>query len=547
MEHPNINTNQAPNERSLRNIGRRMFSFPVFLGMLLVGGAYVGRLGNLAEAPFSNSSIFWLEDDTWWHLAVAARILKTHVWPIHDIYSFTAFKSPWIDYEWLGDIALDLFWKHGGLQALMIFITIIAGLIMILLYYYASIRSRNSKAAFVATALVLLLASLQFTTRPQVLGYALLIITLICLEKFRQGHTKALWVLPFVFWLWVNTHGTFVLGFLILGVWWATGLRELRFGRIRSRQWTPKERRDLELTLLLCLVASVITPYGTQLAAYPLKMFSSQHQIMHTVQEWQPLDLSQFYGKFFLGMLMFLWIGIATSDMKFRVEDFLLLTFATAETFMHARFMILFVPVYAPLAAELLAQWIPKYERSKDHYFLNFLLIGLVAFGIVKSFPSNQRINRQLGYEVPTHAVAFLKEHPGVTRMFNNANWGSYLIFALGPPRKVFIDGRYDIYDYNGVLSDYLAITHIAPNTLFLLRKYRVDSCLIHRGSPLATFLEASSRWKQIYQGDQSVLFVREPARYAGGLINADKTTVLAKYAPRESWDFHPHIFRDRR
>lgn len=517
MEH-STQTHPATRERSIRGITRKLFSFPVFLGMLLVGGAYMGRLGNLSEAPSSHSSIFWLKGDTWWHLAAAAQILKTHMWPTHDIYSFTAFKTPWIDYEWLGDIVLDLFWKHGGLQALMIFITIFAGLIMILLYYYASMRSKNSKAGFVAAALLLLLASLQFTTRPQVLGYALLIITLICLEKFRQGHAKALWLLPFVFWVWVNTHGTFVLGFLILGIWWISGLREFHFGRVQSKQWTPKERRQLELVFLLCLIASILTPYGTQLAAYPLKMFSSQHQIMSTVQEWQPLDLSQFYGKLFLAFLILLWVGITTSDLTFRVDDFLLLTFATAETFLHARFMILFVPVYAPLAAELLAQWIPKYQRSKDHPVLNFVLMGLIVLGIVKSFPSTQRISLQLAYEVPSQAVAFLKKHPSVTRMFNNANWGSYLIFALGPSRKVFIDGRYGIYQYIGVLSDYLSITHIAPDTLFLLRKYRVRSCLIRRGSPLATLLASSPNWKQIYHDHLSVLLIWEPVHHSKGL-----------------------------
>lgn len=522
MKKPASETAQNTEEQAIRRIAHRVFSFPVFLGMLLVGGAYLGRMGNLAEAPSSHSSIFWLEGDTWWHLAVAARILKTHVWPTHDIYSFTAFKSPWIDYEWLGDVVLDLFWKHGGLQALMIFITILAGLIMILLYYYGAIRSKNSKAAFVASALLLLLASLQFTTRPQVLGYALLIVTLICLEKFRQGHTKALWLLPFVFWLWVNTHGTFVLGFLILGVWWACGLRGFQFGRIRATRWTSKERRQIELAFLLCLAASVITPYGTQLAAYPLKMFTSQHQIMNTVQEWQPLNLSQFYGKFFLALLMLLWVGIVTSDLTFHAQDILLLTFATVETFLHARFMILFVPVYAPLAAELLAQWIPKYQRGKDHYLLNFVLMGLVVLGIVASFPSSRRISQQLEYEVPTRAVAFLKNHPNVTRMFNNANWGSYLIFALGPSRKVFIDGRYDIYQYSGVLADYLSITHVTPDTFFLLRKYRVDSCLIHRGSPLATLLATSHQWKKIYQDNVSVLFVRRSSAPKGATTFGD-------------------------
>ncbi len=489
-------------------IFRRIFSFPVFLGTLLVVGVYIGKLGNLYNSP-PGSSMFFLEDDTWWHLAVAARILKTHSFPTHDIYSFTALGSPWIDYEWLGDMLLELFWKLGGLQGLVLFVIVLGGIVMVLVYYYASFRSGNSKAAFVACAVLFPLASLQFTSRPQVLGYALLVATFICLEQFRQGRQKALWLLPLIFWLWVNTHGTFVLGFFILGVYWACGLRDIRLGKIYAERWTPDQRRRLELAFLLCIVASILTPYGTQLAAYPLKMFSSQPQIMQAVQEWQPLELSQLYGKLFLGLFILFWTGMATAELKIRLEDLLLLSFATVETFLHARFVILFVPVFAPLAAELLSRWVPRYDATKDHPGLNFALIAVAAVAIGWSLPSNTKLNRQLEYHVPTGAVSFLKEHPSLTRVFNDANWGPYLIFALGPAHKVFIDGRYDIYEYSGVFQDYLSIIHVVPGTPALLEKYRVDSCLVPRGGSLATLLAATPGWKSIYQDNLSILYAR--------------------------------------
>lgn len=520
-----INTEmvQTSPKHSIGKVVQRIFSFPVFLGTLLLAGAYVGRLGSLIQGASASSSSFmvWLEGDTWWHLAVAARILRTHVWPTHDIYSFTAFGSPWIDYEWLGDIVLQLFWKHGRLQGLMIYTTLFAMIIMILLYYYSTVRSKNSKAAFIACALLLPLASLQFSARPQLLGYVLLIVTLICLEKFREGNRKILWLLPLVFWVWINSHGTFVLGFVILGIYWASGLREFELGRIHARRWTSSQRRQLELTFLLCLIASILTPYGTRLAAYPLKMFSSQHLIIQNIQEWQPLDLSQFYGKFFLALLVLFWVGLAISRLTFPVEDVLLMAFATVETFIHARFLLLFVPVFAPLAAKLLAQWVPKYHPGKDHYALNFALMALIAFGMIRLFPSEAHLKRGFEQKFPVQAVEFLRNHPKLSRTFNNADWGSYLLYALGPSRKVFIDGRYDIYEYIGVISDYLAITHVAPDTLFLLDKYKVDSCLIPRKSSLATFLVAAPGWKPIFQDSLSVLFVRKPEsmhkKLAGG------------------------------
>jgi hypothetical protein len=491
---------------------RKAFSFPSLLGMLLLAGAYAGRLGNLDQvstATPSSSLLFWIDPDTWWHILVGGQILRTHVWPTHDPYSFTVHGSPWIAYEWLGEVVLDLFWKHGGLEGLMVFITVFAGIVMGLLYYYASSRSRSSKSAFVACALLLPLASLEFITRPQILGYIFLIVTLICLEKFRQGHSKVLWLLPVVFWLWVNTHGTFVLGFLILSICWATGLREFQLGRIYARRWAPAQRQKLELTFLLCLVASVLTPYGTRLAAYPLKMFSSQPLIVQTIQEWRPLDLSQFYGKLFVGLVVLFVIGVAATGLRWRLDDFLLFVFATAETLMHARFVFLFVPVFAPLAAELLDRWIPKYQPSTDRPGLNFGLIALIAFGMVKFAPPRSKLEGALRRTEPVGAVRYLKQHTGTGRMFNYSDWGGYLIFELAPGHQVFIDGRLDIYEYGGVFSDYLKIIRAQPNAPFLMRKYGVESCLIPEGGSLATLMVASPDWIKIYNDPTSVIFIK--------------------------------------
>ncbi len=63
---------------------------------------------------------------------------------------------------------------------------------MLLLYYYAYLRSGNVKAAFVDSALVLPVAQAFFALRPQLLGYNFLLITrstvtvLGFMELFRQ-------------------------------------------------------------------------------------------------------------------------------------------------------------------------------------------------------------------------------------------------------------------------------------------------------------------------------------------------------------------------
>ena len=264
---PPVKSAETVRQPSFSSLARKVFSLPVALGALLVAGACADRYVNLLNVSLHKGifSGYCFEGDTWWHLAMGKWILKTHTWPTHDFYSFTGYGNPWIAVEWLGEIFMAAVWRLGVMPALMILLVSTASAILLLLYYYAYLRSGNVKAAFLACALLLPLASLPLSIRPQILGYVFLILTLISLERFCQGHRKALWILPPLFCLWVNTHGTFALGFVALGAYWAAGLRQFRLGSIRAEPWTPGERRHLLIILPLCLLAGTVTPYGTRL------------------------------------------------------------------------------------------------------------------------------------------------------------------------------------------------------------------------------------------------------------------------------------------
>ena len=513
---------------------RKVFSFHTFLAALLLAGAYVGTFTNIHHTASSPSHpLRWVESDTLWHIAVGDLILKTHTWPTHDIYSFTVHGSPWIAYEWLGEVLMSLAWRAGNLHGLAVLMMVIISATILSLFYYAFLGSRNAKSAFAATAVLLPLAAISWTMRPQLLGYVFLIVTLIVLKRYREGLKGSIWILPLIFLLWTNTHGTFVLGFGVLGIYWLSGLREIRLGDLYSRRWTPGERQQLELIALLCLVASVITPYGTQLAAYPLEMAGSQPMIIKIVQEWQPLSFSASYGKLFVVLILGFWVLIAMRRMRIRLEDMALLLIATVETFMHARFMVLFVPVFAPLLAEAITPWFPPYDEAKDHPFLNFALVGLIIAAMVEFFPSNARLRHQLVGEMPSGAVQYLHAHPDLRPTFNYFFWGGFLILNRGPAGKVFIDGRLDIYEYSGVLADYMAIVSLQPDVEMLLKKYHVRSCLIPPQSPLAILLDSSPRWHRVYRGNVSAIYVREPVK-ANATNDAAATLSRSKTATRK-------------
>jgi hypothetical protein len=481
----------------------RVFSFPVLLGAFLV------------VAVLLVARTFHVDSDTWWHMTVGERILATHSWPSSDTYSFTAAGAPWIAYEWLGEATLALAWRLGGLTGLMALLLAVTSTMVLLLYYWTTMRCGNAKAAFLACLLVLPLEGVWFTLHPQLLGYTLLVFALVCLERFRQGRRRSLWLLPAVFLLWVNTHGTFVFGFVAMLIYWVSGLAGFRPGNMVATRWNAEQRRDLAAVCLLSLLAACVTPYGTRLVAYPLQMVVYQPVNLAEIATWQPLNFSSWPGKLFLVFVLLFLAGQVIVRPIWRLEEVAILLFSLYMAATHSRALILFALIVAPFLATLLVRWVPRYNAAQDRHLLNALLIFLLGAGLLKFFPSRHDLEDDVASVFPRRAVEHLRKHPVRGPMLNDLTWGGYLLWTLGTGRKVFIDGRVDLYEASGVFSDYLQITRLRPETFPLLHRHNVQSCLLAPNEALATLLAASSDWQKAYEDRVAIVFVRTQ-RYRG-------------------------------
>jgi hypothetical protein len=456
---------------------------------------------------------FWVDPDVWWHIKVGATILSTHHWPTTDPYSYTVYGTHWIAYQWLGDVVIALFANRWGLRGLMALDIILAAFILFALYALVAMRCGNSKAAFVVCSLFLPLVYSSLSLRPQMLAYLFLLLALIILERFRQGHSGALWLLPPLFLVWVNTHGIFTLGLFALGVYWVCGLVETRGGGLESRRWTTRERVRLELVGLLVLLALTITPYGAELLLYPLDLAFSQQIMMANIIEWQPMMFDRAVGRIFLLFVLAFLIAQVTLRLRWRLEELVLLLAGIAGACLHVRLTLIFVPFSAPLFGVIMARWIEPYEPAKDKYVLNAALMALVLAAVVGFFPSRADLQRIMETKWPVRAVEYLRQHPAPKPMLNSYEYGGYLIWQMADVNKVFIDGRADIYVRTGVFVDYLKIVRVEFPAPFLLNAYNVQSCLMGREETLVTLLDASPDWEKIYGDPISVLYVRRPRK----------------------------------
>ena len=484
-----------------QSLAKRLISFPALLGCLLVAGLFV---------PLRE---FEVDPDLWWHIKVGQDILATHHFPTVDAYSFTAHGTPWMAYEWLGDVLFGAVHRAGGLRGLLGLDLVLGAAILIALYAFVWLRTRNSKAAFAACALLLPLVFVSLSLRPQMLGYCLLILTLIILERFRQGRSATLWLAPPLFLVWVNTHGSFAVGLFAFGVYGTSGLFKLRWGGLESTPWTPPQRLRLGTAFLIILSLLAVTPYGVRLAGYPIDMaFFQPFNVAH-IQEWEPMPFNQPFGQYFLALLAAFLLAQIVLRPTWQLAELTLFLAGLLAACLHTRFLLVFVPFSAPLFGTILSRWVPPYQPGKDKYALNALLMAAIVAGIIRFFPSRGQLESHVARYSPVEAVQYILRNPPPQPMYNNYEFGGYLIFALDGRNKVFVDGRTDIYERAGVLADYASIAGVSPNSLPLLRAYNVQSCLLRHGEALATLLAASSQWQKVYADDLSVLFVRSQTR----------------------------------
>lgn len=449
--------------------------------------------------------------DLWWSAAIGKQILATHTFPTSDWHSFSAPGAPWMAYEWLDEVLIAVFANLGGLRGMTILLMALTAILVALFYGYASLVSGSSKAALIPCAISLPILEVYFNLRPQTIGYIFLLIMLICLERFRQGKQKTLWVLPPLFLVWLNTHGSFVLGLTVFGICWACGLFEFEAGGIISKRWTDWQRRHMEIVFLLCVLALLVSPYGSRQAAYPLQMAFFQPVNVSHINEWQSISFQFWQTRLLLVMVLVFWLAQFLLREHFRLESIALLLLATYGCFLHRRFLAFLLIILVPLLAKVIARWASAYDPSIDHFGINAVVIILIAGVLVITLPPQKKLEAAVAKRYPTKAIEYMNHHTVPEPTLNQYGWGGYLIYTPDYHRKVFVDGRADFYEYAGVLSDYMDMKAVKPDTLFLLRKYNIRSCLLYQNAPLGTMLAALPGWEEVYRDKLAAIYVRRP------------------------------------
>lgn len=455
------------------------------------------------------------DPDIWWHIRDAQYLLKNHHFLRQDIYSFTAAGHPWVNTEWLSELPFYFAYRTEGLAGLKAMTFILPSILMLLLLYLCYRESRNFKASIVVCVLATFLARVSYGPRTILLGYMLLVLLLILLRRFREQRGSP-WLLPPLFCVWANTHGSWSLGLILFFFFGIAGLVGGCWGRVESVRWSAAQIRHLALAGAASVAALFVNPYGWRLVYYPFDLAFKQKLNVSHVAEWVPVNFQDLRGKIVFALIAGLFAAALVRNRRWNLSDVLMLVFALYTALAHVRFLVLLAIVVAPILAKLL-DFFPPYRPELDTPRVNVAVMLAGVAALVWFWPHSPAIEKSLAEGYPTAAISYLKANPPQGNVLNFYLWGGYLGWS-DPDMKVFIDSRVDIFEYEGVLQDYIDL--LGSDTLVrrvdpIMQKYKIRYVLFPPGdtknrllgdSGLIYLLQHDPNWKVAYEDKICVL-----------------------------------------
>lgn len=448
--------------------------------------------------------------DTWWDLKTGEIIWNTHHVPTVDLFSYTTNRHFCVPHEWLAQLSIYAGYHFGGYMGMAIWFCIFVSLLSIAAYALCWLYSASDRVAFLGALGIWFFATIGFSIRAQLIGYLLLLCELLIVHLARTRNARWFFALPPLFALWVNIHGSFLLGVVVLGVILACGFLEFQAGLLVSHRRSAREQKLLSIAFALSIGALFINPVGLAQLTYPIDTMFNQPLQKTFISEWPPAPFTDPRAWGLLAVAGVILLIPLLKRVEFTVQELLLVAMGFAMAAQHQRMLFVFGILAMPVLCRLAAvAWTHgETSRRRERVLLNAAVIIVAIFATVRLFPTTRNLTEQVNKGNPVKALNFLRRAGITGRMLNDYNYGGYLIWAA-PERKVFADGRGDVYEWTGVLADYIKWVTLKTDPRSIFDKYHVDYCLLNRDAAISRVMKLLPGWKSVYSDDMSVVFVR--------------------------------------
>lgn len=481
---------------------------------------------------------FVLDSDIWWHLKVGDWIVDHFAVPHTGILSLTAANRPWVAYSWGYEVMLSRAYAWFGLIGIGVFGTILTLAVAYSICWMLLRLSGNFWIAWIGTWIVCWSFLFNGTPRPFFFSIAFFAIALTwLLEANRTGRIEPLYWLPLVFVLWANIHIQFIYGLFLVGLFVGMNI-VVRISRAlfptladRTLQEPALDTGKLVAIFAACVLATLIGPNFYRPYVVVLE-YSKAKFAYSVIVELQPLSFRGYshFLELFIAAAGSFAVGYqarsshqSSSHANFIKLDLFKLALLTAGSLVAFRTMrdawFICLPA-AACVADAFRTWneerrntaVVQETDSAEPSETWLERIGLAAVVAVclalvaSAVDFNERgLDRAISADYPVNAINFLRRSPVRGPLYNNLNWGGFLMWYM-PDHPVAIDGRNDLYGDD--------LDKIFYNSESAQESYKTDPYLNEAGVvlldsklPLAKVLTIDPRFELVYHDEIATVF----------------------------------------
>lgn len=470
------------------------------------------------------------DPDFFWHLKTGQWILQQKSLPVIDPFSLAPpaaenLRASFIlTSYWLSQVIYAAFYSLGGWWGIALLRLALVGGIAALFATRCDLR-QSGKVGLLLLVAVQILEVYPFE-RPQVFSFVFFAALLVLLDRYREQGEEHQQTGLFaalsagLMLLWANMHGGFIFGQVTLLLFLI--LEGVKFFHLTLSPLSKQRYRGLAIIVLSGLAASLLNPNPINSFKILLDINDTNTFLYTTnIEYYSSLRVFREYKDYTMLLNWLLMILVACSILNAgRRQDIVWPALLAGTAFMgcqHIRYLPFFLIaalfylgkcrftgafggllkaliIGASLAAVI---W---FARDETRHLTS---VRLGTWGVAQSFP------------VSAADFAVKNNLPGP--VYNTYLWGGYLIWRLGPDRKIYCDGRtLDPARYWEYLSSSIGATTDTPYWKEIFRKNGIQTAILkvreETGglNPLADSLYRDSDWALVFTQDNAAVFVRK-------------------------------------
>ena len=449
-----------------------------------------------------------LSDNSFFTHLVTGRWILAHGIQRAEVYSFSAPGAKVVGQSWAAEALYASLERGFGLFGIRVFGAVLGATLLVLVHRLALRITRDRTRAALVAVPALGGVAVLWASRPLMIGLVLLVVLLWTVEVPDSTVGRhPLVVVPAVFLVWANVHGSFALGFAYLGLHvagrWADG----------EPPWTGRSRTLVAATAVGA-VACLVNPYGVDQLWFPVRLLGRAHELRHVI-EWSSPDFHRFRGQVLIVWLVVFVVVVARAPRRPSRRDLIVALPFLLLGFWALRNVGLAPLVGLPVVARLVAVDPTADDRlevptraARTVVVVALVVIGLAGAGVaVRAAREPDLLTRTY----PVAALADLDRQGLIGRRLLTTDVGAaWAELRYGTEQPVFMDDRYDTFPPS-VIEDYYALSDGEPRSERILDRRGVEVVVWKRRSPLAVVLRSSERWTEVHRDPTWVAFVRTP------------------------------------